>query len=185
MSEDNFKKEYQSIKAPEELLGRIKDAGSSTHSRNNVIAVSSVLSVAAAVAVIFVSVFMFKGNDAFPSVYLGNEKLTGDVGITEDNNGGISLARAVNEINCDLVFDFTQETKIFLSEGLLFDENGNIMLGAGEEASFDGRLSCVWTLPSADESRIYEISLTDKNGEYSVKLEFDRQEGIWTARLTK
>lgn len=185
MFNGKLNEEYKNIKAPEELYERIINSETEEKSKNNVIPFRKITASAAAVALIILSSFIFLNMNKAPSVYLGSEKLTGEVGITEENNMGFSLARSINEINCSLTFEISEETKIFLSEGLLFDSFGDIILEAEEEGSFNESFSCLWTVSMADENRVYEIKLTDKNGAYFIKLEFDRQENIWTACLTK
>ena len=60
-----------------------------------------------------------------------------------------------------------------------------VILEKNEEENFNGRFSCKWIIPMADEAETYEIRLTDKKGTYFVNLYFDGQEKAWTACLTK
>ncbi|MBR3767754.1 MAG: hypothetical protein IKL10_05895 [Clostridia bacterium] len=184
MLDKKFTDEYKSIKAPVELYDRIMNAEKPEVKKSNVVPFGKLASLAAAVAVIIIAGFVFS-SDSLPAVYMGTEKLTGEVSIAEESNDALMLARAMNEIKCELTFDIKRETKIFLSEGLLFDEKDNIILEAEKEEVFSEKFSCKWVVPMADESRTYEIRLSDKNGTYFITLSFDRQNGTWTASLTK
>lgn len=185
MFDGKLREEYLEIKAPPELYERIMNAEGVSEKKNNIVTFRKVVSLAAAVAIIISAGFFFVRSGNTPGVYMGTEKLTGEVSITENSGDGISLARAMNEISCELTFDIKNETVIVLSDGFLCGDDGNVILESGNEESFSEKLSCKWIIPMADESKEYEISLKNKNGEYFVKLYFDGQEKIWTACLTK
>lgn len=184
MFDEKIKEEYRSIKAPEELYERIMNAESSDN-KNNIVSIRKTLSVAAVLAVVILaSLFFYKGNSV-PEIYMGAERLTGEVSVTQNSGDGISLARAINEISCVLTFDLKTDTKFILSDGFLSDGENSVILEKNEEENFNGRFSCKWVIPMADEAETYEIRLTDKKGTYFVNLYFDGQEKAWTACLTK
>ncbi len=185
MSDKGFISRYKSIKAPDELYGRIMNADIPEDKRNIKVYVKTALSIAAVFAAVIVTAFMLNGRNYVPGVYVEGERLTGEVSITEADNGGIMLARSISELTCNLEFDLKEETVISLSDGLLFSDDGEILLESGKEASFNGRICAKWLIPGADSTKTYNARLQDKNGTYFIILSFDSQAQIWSACLTK
>ena len=185
MSDKSFISRYRSITAPDELYGRIMNADIPEDKKNIKVYVKTALSIAAVFVAVIVTAFMLNGRDSMPGVYVEGERLTGEVSITEADNGGIMLARGMNELTCNLELELKEETVISLSEGLLFADNGEILLESGNEASFNGRICTKWIIPRADSTKTYNVRLQDKNGTYFITLSFDSQAQIWSACLTK
>lgn len=185
MFDKKFIDRYKSVTAPDELYDKIMNAAPYEEKRNVRVYVKTALSFAAVFIAVVVTVFALQGNDYVPGVYVEGERLTGEVSITEADNGGIMLARGMNELTCKLDFELEEDTVISLSEGLLFSENGEIILESGAAASFKGNLSVKWLIPGADTQAVYTAVLEDKNGTYSITLSFDSQAQIWCACLTK
>ena len=185
MSDERLRAEYLKIKAPDELYERIKNAGPTEEKKAVVIPFRRIVAMAAALAVIIATGFMLNTADKMPSVYMGSEKLTGEITLTQKDNDGIMLARMGNEISCEMTLELKRDTTVELTQGLLLSQSGEVLLAEGEEAVFSDDLFCKWVVPAADEEATYHLSLSDKNGTYLINLYFDKQTDNWTVCLTK
>ncbi len=185
MFDEKIISEYKSIKAPEELYGRIMNSEATAPKKSNIAYFGSFSSIAAGLAIIVASLMFFFGKGNEPVVYLGSEMLTSEVAVTQNASDGIMLVRSFGEINCELTFEIEKKTEISLSDGFLFNSQGEIILSPEETKEFSEKFSAKWTVPMADENEVYEIQLSDEKSTYFIKLYFDRDEGQWTASLTK
>lgn len=185
MFDEKFKAEYNSIKAPEELYSRIMNAGEPKVKKDNIVQFRKIGSLAAAVSVILAIGFFFMTADKSPEVYVGTEKLTEEVHITEADTGSIMPARMNNEISCDMTLDLKTDTEITLNWGVLLSEDGEVLLEHDKPTVFSGELKGKWVLPGADASFNYLMMLKDKNGTHFIKLYFDSEAEQWAACLTK
>ncbi|MBE6790021.1 MAG: hypothetical protein E7535_02385 [Ruminococcaceae bacterium] len=185
MFDDRFKEEYKSIKAPEELYSRIMNTETEKAEKGNIVQFRKMASFAAAAAVILVAGLFIITGDKAPEIYVGTEKLTAEVQITEADTGSIMLARMNNEIVCELTLELKKETVITMSCGSLQSEEGEILLDAERSSEFSGELKAKWIVPFADTADTYTIRLEDKNGTHFINLYFDSEAEQWTACLTK
>lgn len=185
MSENKFRAEYMSIKAPEELYERILNADSVSTGKGRVVLFRRIAASAAAFAVIAVTGFVLLLGNKAPEVYVGSEQLTGEISISETQNSGIMLARAGNSVECELSFSLKREARVSISDGFLRDESGEIKLASGEEKSFSDKFAVVWSVPDANTEKEYTLTLRDNREEYSVKLYFDRIDSEWKVNLTE
>lgn len=179
MSDSKFRSEYLNIKAPDELYDRIMNADETKVKNGNIVQFRKIGSLAAAIAVILVAGFFFMNADKTPEVYVGNEKLTEEVHITEANSGSLMLARMNNEIMCELTINLKTETEVFTSQGSLYSENGEILADNNKSGVFSGELKCKWVVPMPDASFNYIITLKDKSGFHYVKLYYDDEASQW------
>lgn len=185
MFNDRVRAEYQSIKAPEELYERILNTDRPGEKKAVVIPFRKYAALAAALAVIICSVFILTDSGAAPGIYLGSERLTGEITLTSENNDGIMLARTGREIDCEMTLELKKDTKVTAVNGILLSDSGEVILTEGEEKSFSESLQCKWLVPDADTEQSYELCLSDKKGTYSINLYFDKQTDRWTVSLTK
>ena len=185
MFNDKVRAEYQSIKAPEELYERILNADRPGEKKAVVIPFRKYAAFAAALAVIICSAFILADTGAAPGIYLGNERLTGEITLTSENNDGIMLARAGMEIGCEMTLELKKDTKVTAVNGILLSDSGEVILTECEEKIFSESLQCKWLVPDADEELSYELCLSDKKGTYTINLYFDKQTDNWTVCLTK
>lgn len=185
MFNDKIKTEYQSIKAPDELYERILNTDRPGEKKAVVIPFRRYVAIAAALAVIVCSAFVLTGRNAAPDIYLGSEKLTGEITLTSENNDGIMLARTGREIGCEMTLRLKKDTVVTTVNGILLSDSGEVILTEGEEKTFSEPLQCKWLVPDADREMTYTISLSDKKGTYKINLYFDKQAGSWTVSLTK
>ncbi len=185
MFDEKFRAEYKNIKAPEELYSRIMNAEASEVKKSNIVQFRKIGSLAAAAAVILVCGFFFMTADKSPEVYLGTEKLTEEVHITEADTGSIMLARMSGEISCELTLELKTDTEITVNQGMLLAEDGEVLLSEEASSVFSGEVRCKWVVPFADTASAYLIKLEDKNGTYFIQLYFDSEAEQWAACLTK
>lgn len=185
MFNDRIRAEYQLIKAPEELYERILNTDRPGEKKAVVVPFRRYAALAAALAVIICSVFILTGRSAAPDIYLGSERLTGEITLTSESNDGIMLARTGKEIGCEMTLELKKNTKVCAVNGILLSDSGEVILTEGEEKSFSESLRCKWLVPDADRETAYEISLSDKKGTYTITLYFDKQTDRWTVSLTK
>lgn len=185
MPDERFKEQYKNIKAPDELYSRIMNAEFSSVKKKKAPVISIAGSIAASVAVIFIAAFGFFGNPASPVIFAGEEKLTGEVVLTEDDSADIMLLRSTGEISCNFTVELKENSLVEISEGFLFDENGNILIDSQQGKEFSEKLTCCWTVFNADTEKQYEMKLSDKNGIYIITMSFDSTLGKWTVGLTK
>ncbi len=185
MSDIKIREEYLKIKAPDELYERIMNAGPTEEKKAVIIPFGRIVAMAAALAVIIATGFILKSGGAMPSVYMGNEKLTGEITLTQAENEGIMLARTGTEISCEMTVELKRDTTVELTHGILLSESGEVLLAEGESSVFSENLFCKWVVPAADEETTYSLSLSDKNGTYLINLYFDKQAENWTVCLTK
>ncbi len=184
MSDSRFREEYLNIKAPEELYDRIVNADETEVKSGKLVQFRRIGSLAAAIAVILVAGFFFMNSDKTPEVYVGAERLTEEVHITQAQSESLMLARLGNEIMCDLTINLRTETEVFTSWGTLYSENGEILADNNKTGVFSGELKCKWVVPVPDPSFSYLITLKDKNGFHYVKLYYDNDVSQWTACFT-
>ena len=185
MFNDRVRAAYQSIKAPEELYERILNTDRPGEKKAVVISFRKYAALAAALAVIICSAFILTGRGAAPDIYLGSEKLTGEITLTSENNDGIMLARTGREIGCEMTLRIKKDTEVFAANGILLSDSGEVILAEGEKRTFSEPLQCKWLVPDADREAAYELSLSDKKGTYTINLYFDKQTDSWTVSLTK
>lgn len=185
MFDDKVKAQYQSIKAPEELYERILNTDRPGEKKAVVIPFRRAAAMVAALAVIICSAFALTSRSNMPDIYLGSERLTGEVILTSESNDGIMLARAGTEIGCEMTLQLKKETEVSVIHGILLSDSGEVILAEGEEKVFSENLQVKWLVPDADREMTYEISLSDKKGTYTINLYFDKQTGNWTVSLTK
>ncbi len=185
MFNDKIRTEYQSIKAPEELYERILNTDRPGEKKAVVIPFRRYAALAAALAVIICSAFVLTGRSAAPDIYLGSERLTGEITLTSENNDGIMLARTGTEIGCEMTLRLKKDTEVFAVNGILLSDSGEVILAEGEEKTFSESLQCKWLVPDADREMTYTLSLSDKKGTYTINLYFDKQTDSWTVSLTK
>lgn len=185
MFNDKVRAEYQSVKAPEELYERILNTDRPGEKKAVVIPFRRYAALAAAFAVIVCSVFILTGRSAAPDIYLGSERLTGEITLTSENNDGIMLARTGREIGCEMTLHLKKNTIVSAVNGILLSDAGEVILAEGEEKSFSEPLQCKWLVPDADREMTYTLSLSDKKGTYNIHLYFDKQTDSWTVSLTK
>lgn len=185
MFNDKVKAEYQSVKAPAELYERILNTDRPGEKKAVVIPFRRYAAIAAALAVIVCSVFVLTGRNAAPDIYLGSERLTGEITLTSENNDGIMLARTGREIGCEMTLRLKKDTVVTTVNGILLSDSGEVILTEGEEKTFSEPLQCKWLVPDADREMTYSICLSDKKGTYTINLYFDKQTDSWTVSLTK
>ena len=133
-----------------------------------------------AVAIILIAGIFFMNADKAPEVYVGTERLTEEVHITEAESGSLMLARMNNEIMCEFTIDLKTETEVFTSWGALYSENGEILADNNKTGMFSGELKCKWVVPMPDASFTYLIALRDKSGDHYIKLYYDDEVSQWT-----
>lgn len=185
MFNDKVRAEYQSIKAPEELYERILNTDRPGKKKAVVIPFRKYAALAAALAVVVLGAFALTGNGGAPEIYLGNERLTGEVALTSESNNGIMLARAGTEIGCEMTLSLKKDTVVSAVNGILLSDSGEVILAEGEEKTFSEPLQCKWLVPDADREASYELRLSDKKGTHIINLYFDKQADRWTVSLTK
>ncbi|MBO5395991.1 MAG: hypothetical protein J6A97_03825 [Clostridia bacterium] len=185
MFNDKVKTEYQSVKAPAELYERILNTDRPGEKKAVVIPFRRYAAIAAALAVIVCSAFVLTGRNAAPDIYLGSERLTGEITLTSENNDGIMLARTGREIGCEMTLRLKKDTVVTTVNGILLSDSGEVILTEGEEKTFSEPLQCKWLVPDADREMTYSICLSDKKGTYTINLYFDKQTDSWTVSLTK
>ncbi len=185
MFDDKVREEYKSIKAPEELYEKIMNAEPAVNKTAQVIPFRKILAAAAALAITVISAFVLTGRNSMPVVYMGTEKLTGEIALTEVENNGIMLARMSNEISCEMTLELKKDTTVFLKQGILLSASGEVLLAQGENTVFSDTVRCNWTVPAADTSSVYEMEISDKNGTYLITLYFDIQTDSWTVCMTE
>ncbi len=185
MSDESLRAEYLKIKAPEQLYERIMNAGPTEEKNTVVIPFRKIVAMAAALAVIIATGFMLTTVNTVPAVYMGNERLTGEITLTQAENDGIMLARMGNEVSCEMTLELKRDTTVELTQGLLLSQSGEVLLAEGEKSVFSDDLFCKWVVPAADEETTYSVGLSDKKGTYLINLYFDKQTGNWTVCLTK
>lgn len=184
MADKKFREEYGSIKAPEELYGRIMNARKD-EVKSTVQPFRKIVAAAASFAVILTAAVAMLTYDKSPEIYVGGTRLTGEIELTEKNNDGLMLARAGNEVSCEFNFSFDRETTVSLSDGILLSENGTVISASDEEKSFKDSLLCKWVIGNADNGKTYEMKLSDGRKNYLITLFFDSVDGQWTAALTE
>ena len=177
--------EYQSIKAPEELYERILNTDRPGEKKAVVVPFRRYAALAAALAVIVCSAFILTGRSAAPDIYLGSERLTGEITLTSESNDGIMLARTGREIGCEMTLSIKKDTVVSAVNGILFSDSGEVILAEGENKVFSEDLRCKWLVPDAREDMTYALSISDKKGTYIINLYFDGQTDNWTVCLTK
>ena len=185
MPDRDFLEEYKNIKAPDELYSRIMNSAPSEASKGNVVPFRRLGSLAAAVAVIVLIGFVLMSQNSVPEIYLGGERLTGEVAVSQAETDSIMLLRAGTEVICELTLDLKNASVLTAVNGIVSDNDGNILLNEGEETELKDKISIKWTVPFADTELSYELKLCDKNGAYSVILSFDKNSGSWNAALSK
>jgi len=185
MFDEKFRAQYENIKAPDELYSRIMNAEAPEVKKNNTVLFRKIAATAAAAAVVLTASVFFIGRPVVPDIYIGEEKLTGEVTLSEEESPALMLARAGNEVKCELTLSIEKDTFISISEGFLFDVDGNLLLDAEEGKNFSEELFCSWNVPNADSEKQYEMTLRDKNGTYIITLSFDSFLGKWTVGLTE
>ncbi len=185
MFNDKVRAEYQSVKAPAELYERILNTDRPGEKKAVVIPFRRYAAIAAALAVIVCSAFVLTGRNAAPDIYLGSERLTGEITLTSENNDGIMLARTGREIGCEMTLRLKKDTVVTTVNGILLSDSGEVILTEGEEKTFSEPLQCKWLVPDADREMTYSICLSDKKGTYTINLYFDKQTDSWTVSLTK
>lgn len=185
MFDEKFRSEYKNITAPDELYNKILNAETPEVKNNIKVYVRTALTLAAAFAAVFITAFTISDRGSIPNVYLDGEKLTGEVSITQDDNGGIMLARSMNELSLMITLELESETALTLSEGLIFSDSGEMLLASENSKTFNGSVSFNWIIPGADTEKVYSMELKDKNGTYFITLSFDSRAQIWNACLTK
>ena len=185
MFNDKVRAEYQSVKAPEELYERIMNAEPAREEKAVVVQFRKIAAMAAALAVIVATGFILTMSDNAPVIYMGSERLTGEIALTQAENDGIMLARMGNDVSCEIVLELKKETTVALSQGILLSQSGEVLLAEKEMKEFSGSLRCNWVVPAADEEVIYEMTLADKKDTYNITLYFDRQTDNWTVCMTK
>ena len=185
MFNDRIRAEYQSIKAPEELYERILNTDRPGEKKAVVVPFRRYAALAAALAVIVCSAFILTGRSAAPDIYLGSERLTGEITLTSENNDGIMLARTGREIGCEMTLSLKKDTVVSAVNGILFSDSGEVILSEGEEKIFSEPLQCKWLVPDAHREESYELCLSHKKGTYTINLYFDKQTDSWTVSLTK
>ncbi len=184
MTDKKFREEYNSIKAPEELYGRIMNSGKD-EVKSSVQPFRKIIAAAASFAVILTAAVAMLTYDGAPEIYVGGTRLTGEVELTEKNNDGLMLARAGSEVSCEFTFSFDRETTVSLSDGILLSEDGTVISVSDEEKSFKDALLCKWVIGNADNGKTYEMKLSDGRRDYFITLSFDNADGQWTAALTE
>ena len=185
MFNDKLRAEYQSIKAPEELYERILNTDRPEEKKAVVIPFRRIAATAAAFAVIICCAFILTSRSNMPDIYLGSERLTGEITLTRENNDGIMLARMGTEIGCEMSLQLKKDTNVSVIHGILLSDSGEVILEEGEEKVFSEALQCKWLVPDADREMTYTLSLSDKKGTYLINLYFDKQTDNWTVCLTK
>ena len=185
MSDERLREQYLEIKAPDELYERIMNAEPTRENKAVIIPFRSIVAMAAALAVIIATGFILTMSGSDPTVYMGSERLTGEITLTQAENDGIMLARMGNEISCEMTLELKRETTVELTQGLLLSQTGEVLLAEGEQTVFTDDIFCKWVVPAADEEMTYSLSLSDKNGTHLINLYFDKQTDNWTVCLTK
>ncbi len=185
MFNDKVRAEYQSIKAPEELYGRLLNTDRPGEKKATVISFRRIAALAAAFAVVICCAFVLTQRSNIPDIYLGSEKLTGEITLTSENNDGIMLARMGTEIGCEMTLELKKDTRVSVIQGILLSDSGEVILAEGEDKVFSENLRCKWLVPDADREMTYEIRLFDEKGTYLINLYFDKQTENWTVCLTK
>ena len=185
MFNEEIRAEYQKIKAPDELYERILNAERTGKKNAVVIPFRKVAAMAAAVAVIICCAFVLTNTSSVPDIYLGSERLTGEIALTNENNDGIMLARMGNEVGCEMTLQLKKDTTVTVIHGILLSDSGEVILAEGENKIFSDDLRCKWLVPDAREDMTYTLSISDKKGTYNINLYFDGQTGNWTVCLTK
>ncbi len=185
MFNEEIRAEYQKIKAPDELYERILNADRTEEKKAVVIPFRRIGALAAAFAVIICCAFVLTGRSVAPDIYLGSEKLTGEIALTKENNDGIMLARTGNEIGCEMTLQLKKDTTVTVVQGILLSDSGEVILAEGENKIFSDDLRCKWLVPDAREDMTYALSISDKKGTYLINLYFDGQTENWTVCLTK
>lgn len=185
MFNDKVRAEYQSIKAPDELYERIMNTEPAREEKAVVVQFRKIAAMAAALAVIIATGFVLSMYDKAPVIYMGSERLTGEIALTQAENDGIMLARMSNEVSCEIVLELKKETTVALSQGILLSQSGEVLLEENESKEFSGTLRCNWVVPAADEDVVYEMTLSDNKGLHNITLYFDRQTDNWTVCMTK
>ena len=185
MFNEEIRAEYQKIKAPDELYDRILNADRTGEKKAVVIPFRRIAALAAALAVIICSTFILTDRSAMPDIFLGSERLTGEIALTNENNDGIMLARMGNEVGCEMTLQLKKDTTVTVIHGILLSDSGEVILAEGENKVFSDDLRCKWLVPDADEDMTYTLSISDKKGTYNINLYFDGQTDNWTVCLTK
>ena len=184
MFNEEIRAEYQKIKAPDELYERILNADRAGDKKAEVIPFRRIAALAAAFAVI-VCCSVLAGRSDAPGIYLGSERLTDEIALTNENNDGIALARMGNEIGCEMTLQLKKDTTVTVIQGILLSDSGEVILAEGENKVFSEDLRCKWLVPDARKDLTYALSISDKKGTYIINLYFDGQTDNWTVCLTK
>ena len=185
MSDRKVREEYLKIKAPDELYERIMNTEPTREEKAVIVPFRKIAAMAAALAVIIATGFILTNFDSSPVIYMGSERLTGEIALTQAENDGIMLARASNEVSCEIVLELKKETTVTLSQGILLSQSGEVLLAENESSVFSESLRCNWIVPGADESIVYKMTLSDNKGSYNITLYFDKQTDNWTVCMTK
>ena len=185
MFDSKIRDEYKSLKAPDELFERIMNAEPPEEKEATVIPFRRIIAMAAALAIIIATGFVLTRQGSSPVIYMGNERLTGEIALTQAENDGIMLARMGTEVSCEIVLELKKETTVTLSQGILLSQSGEVLLAENEGAVFSDTLRCNWVVPCADTEVTYKMTLTDNNETHLINLYFDKQTDNWTVCLTK
>lgn len=185
MSDKSFIAEYKSIKAPDELFDKIMTDSRPPEKTNIKVYIKTAAGIAAALIITLVSAFALTGNSNAPSIFIGDELLTGEVLITSENADGIMLARAVNELCVNFRIEEKEDISITPKNGFVLDENGEILCEENNTLGISSSSALRWTIPIPDENSIYTMDISDKNGNHTLTLSFDRQTENWTVSLNK
>ena len=184
MADKRFREEYSSIKAPEELYGRIMNA-KKDEVKSSVVPFRKIIAAAASFAVVLTAAVAMLTYDGAPEIYVGGTRLTDEVELTEKNNDGLMLARTGNEVSCAFSFEFNKDIKVSLSDGMLFSEDGALISDSSEEKTLSGKTQCKWVVMNADNGNKYEMRISEGRRNYLITLSFDNAAGQWTAALTE
>ena len=164
---------YSSIKAPDELLDKVKNI---KPEKSKIYIIPLVSSLAACLILIFgVAAFMgFNGNS--PAVYFAGTELTKESILTSDSSAGVYARSASVQIPVEL--DLSEKTEISVSNGLIVLENGE----TSDKVTLKGNAAFVWVLDLPNEETLSTMTLEGFSGTSLINLT-QYTDGSYTAKI--
>ena len=180
MFSENQIKEYKSISAPEELRQKVLSMKKAEKKQAFKVRNIGIYAAAACLVLVLSLSGIFGNGDISASL---NGKPLGDEAVSVQSDSSIAMldARSLDELSVDIEIETGKNAEIEVSDGSIQisdTETGEV----SENTSFKGKKIVRWSIPNADESRAYEMTVTFKNGKTeTITLEYDRDAMCWTA----
>lgn len=166
---------YSSIKAPDELFEKVVNA---KPKKSKVYLIPLVSSLAACLILIFgVAVFFSSGFN--PNVTFNGQTLTDSVVFYDISPVSAMDMRSSPVISMPLEIELSEETQVWVSEGVMILENGERVT----KATLEGKVTIVWEIERKDDFPESEMTLQSHKGTRQITLTQNEADGSFTAKI--